>query len=262
MAFRSVATLSRRESEVAELVGDGLSNREIAGRLFISERTVEGHVAQICAKLGFRSRVQIATWVASEEKRGMPVVAPTRRFPVVERPATLSWRLLAIMTAGVPLAIAAAAYPWLPGSSSQASMLLKVVLTALALLFLVIPGVAAVALDRSRPWAGTLAIGGLLSVGTLVLALAALNLGAASISGRGFRPADYFEFAYAIAVAPLLLIHLVAAGTLLRRAPGWKLLTTVVAVFWIVRYGYGLSLSALVLWLIWDPKRGASGAPQ
>ena len=46
MAFRSVVTLSRRESEVAELVRDGLTNREIANRLFISERTVEGHVAQ------------------------------------------------------------------------------------------------------------------------------------------------------------------------------------------------------------------------
>ncbi|HET9847107.1 MAG TPA: transporter substrate-binding domain-containing protein [Candidatus Dormibacteraeota bacterium] len=74
MAFRSVTTLplTRRELEVADLVRDGLTNREIAGRLFISERTVEGHVAQICSKLGLRSRLQIATWVVEQETREAP----------------------------------------------------------------------------------------------------------------------------------------------------------------------------------------------
>lgn len=258
MAFRSVATLSRRESEVAELVGDGLSNREIAGRLFISERTVEGHVAQICAKLGFRSRVQIATWVASEQSRGAPEDPPTPPFRVVNRPARLPARLLAVMAAGVPLGIAAAAYPWVSGASSQASTPLKLLVTTAALLFLVIPGVAALALDRALPWGEGLAIGGLISLGSLVLALAAATLAADTISGRGFRAADYFEFAYALAVVPLLLIHFMAAGTVLRRTPGWKLLTTLVAGFWILRYGYGLSLSALVLWLIWNRKQGAN----
>lgn len=45
--------LSRREREVAVLVARGLTNKEIAGRLFISERTAEGHVEQIRGKLGF-----------------------------------------------------------------------------------------------------------------------------------------------------------------------------------------------------------------
>jgi pimeloyl-ACP methyl ester carboxylesterase/DNA-binding CsgD family transcriptional regulator len=59
-----IATLSRRENEVAQLLARGLSNREIAERLYLSERTVDNHVHHILAKLGFDSRVQIATWMA------------------------------------------------------------------------------------------------------------------------------------------------------------------------------------------------------
>ena len=54
--------LTRREREIAELVAEGLTNREIANRLFISERTAEGHVEQIRNKLGFTSRSQVASW--------------------------------------------------------------------------------------------------------------------------------------------------------------------------------------------------------
>lgn len=56
--------LSRREQEVAQLVARGLSNREIAERLYLSERTVDNHVHHILDKLGFDSRVQVATWLA------------------------------------------------------------------------------------------------------------------------------------------------------------------------------------------------------
>jgi non-specific serine/threonine protein kinase len=45
-------------------VADGRSNREIAERLVITEGTVEVHVKHILSKLGFRSRTQVATWVA------------------------------------------------------------------------------------------------------------------------------------------------------------------------------------------------------
>jgi len=55
--------ISRRESEVAALVAQGLTNRDIAQQLFISERTVDGHVQAILTKLEFRSRAQIASWV-------------------------------------------------------------------------------------------------------------------------------------------------------------------------------------------------------
>lgn len=59
--------LSRREKEVASLLATGLSNREIATRLYLSERTVDNHVSHILDKLGFDSRVQVATWLARNE---------------------------------------------------------------------------------------------------------------------------------------------------------------------------------------------------
>jgi DNA-binding CsgD family transcriptional regulator len=55
--------LSARETEVAALVADGLTNRQIATRLVLSERTAQNHVQHILTKLGFTTRSQIATWV-------------------------------------------------------------------------------------------------------------------------------------------------------------------------------------------------------
>jgi DNA-binding NarL/FixJ family response regulator len=54
--------LSSREAEVAALVAEGLTNRQIAARLVISERTAENHVQHILTKLGFTTRSQIAAW--------------------------------------------------------------------------------------------------------------------------------------------------------------------------------------------------------
>ncbi|HLK96024.1 MAG TPA: AAA family ATPase [Nocardioidaceae bacterium] len=54
--------LSRREAEVAGLVAEGLTNRQIAARLVISERTAQNHVQHILTKLGFTTRSQIAAW--------------------------------------------------------------------------------------------------------------------------------------------------------------------------------------------------------
>jgi non-specific serine/threonine protein kinase len=57
--------LSHRERQVAELVAEGLSNKQIAARLVISRRTVDSHVEKILTKLGFTSRVQVAAWFAA-----------------------------------------------------------------------------------------------------------------------------------------------------------------------------------------------------
>ena len=57
--------LSPRESQVAELVAAGRSNKQIGTQLFLSERTVENHVRSILDKLGFSSRTQVAAWFAT-----------------------------------------------------------------------------------------------------------------------------------------------------------------------------------------------------
>lgn len=58
------SVLTRREQEVARLVNEGLSNREIAETLVISQRTAQSHVENILRKLSFSSRAQVAAWVA------------------------------------------------------------------------------------------------------------------------------------------------------------------------------------------------------
>jgi DNA-binding NarL/FixJ family response regulator len=58
------APLTPREMQVARLVAQGRSNKQIAARLVISQRTAEGHVEHILVKLGFTSRAQVAAWIA------------------------------------------------------------------------------------------------------------------------------------------------------------------------------------------------------
>ena len=55
-----VRLLTDREKEIARLVGEGKSNREIAGELFLSEGTVRNHLSSILAKTGLRDRTQLA----------------------------------------------------------------------------------------------------------------------------------------------------------------------------------------------------------
>ena len=59
--------LGKREADVARLVADGLSNKQIGARLLISERTVETHVRSILNKLGLNSRAQVAVWVTEHD---------------------------------------------------------------------------------------------------------------------------------------------------------------------------------------------------
>jgi DNA-binding CsgD family transcriptional regulator len=65
----TAAALTRREREIAELVASGLSNREIAIRLFISKRTVDAHVEHIFSKLEISSRVQLTVMLQDRGPR-------------------------------------------------------------------------------------------------------------------------------------------------------------------------------------------------
>jgi predicted ATPase/DNA-binding CsgD family transcriptional regulator len=59
--------LTRRERQVADLIAQGLSNKDIAAALVISQRTAESHVEHILTKLGFTSRAQVAAWEAAQK---------------------------------------------------------------------------------------------------------------------------------------------------------------------------------------------------
>jgi predicted ATPase/DNA-binding CsgD family transcriptional regulator len=66
----SAARLSARETEVAQLIGQNLTNRAIARELALSEGTVRVHVEHILNKLGLRSRVQVAQWLRQHAASG------------------------------------------------------------------------------------------------------------------------------------------------------------------------------------------------
>ena len=63
-----LAALTDRERDVLELIGQGLSNREIAERLFLAEKTVKNYVTSVLAKLGMQRRTQAAAWIARRGK--------------------------------------------------------------------------------------------------------------------------------------------------------------------------------------------------
>jgi DNA-binding NarL/FixJ family response regulator len=58
--------LTAREGEVAAMVAQGMSNRQIAQELFLSERTIEVHVSKILRKLELASRTEIASWTTEQ----------------------------------------------------------------------------------------------------------------------------------------------------------------------------------------------------
>lgn len=64
------ADLTPSERKVLELIGDGLSNREIGERLGVAEKTVKNHITALLSKMGLQRRTQVAAWVAGQRSAG------------------------------------------------------------------------------------------------------------------------------------------------------------------------------------------------
>ncbi len=64
------ADLTNAERKVLELIGDGLSNREIGEKLGVAEKTVKNHITSLLAKMGLQRRTQVAAWVAGQRASG------------------------------------------------------------------------------------------------------------------------------------------------------------------------------------------------
>ncbi|MCW2694664.1 MAG: DNA-binding response regulator [Mycobacterium sp.] len=65
-----LATLSEQERKILALIGEGLTNRQIAGRLFLAEKTVKNYVSNVLAKLGLQRRTQVAVLATELRQAG------------------------------------------------------------------------------------------------------------------------------------------------------------------------------------------------
>ena len=80
-----LAGLTEQEHTTLELTGQGLSNRQIAGRMFVAEKTVKNYVSHVLAKLGMTSRTQVAVLAATEVRDHQPRPGLTARGVVTPR---------------------------------------------------------------------------------------------------------------------------------------------------------------------------------
>ncbi len=65
-AANPAANLTPTEKKVVDLIGDGMSNREIGDSLGIAEKTVKNHITSLLSKMGLQRRTQVAAWIASQ----------------------------------------------------------------------------------------------------------------------------------------------------------------------------------------------------
>ena len=81
--------LSNREAEVAELVTKGLSNKEVANQLFVTEKTVKFHLTNIYKKMNLKSRAQLIVWCMPHHQftEATQVAAPAPAAQAANRPA-------------------------------------------------------------------------------------------------------------------------------------------------------------------------------
>jgi DNA-binding CsgD family transcriptional regulator len=80
-----ISTLTGQELQVALIVADGATNREAAAALFVSPKTIEGHLGRAYAKLGVRSRTELARLLADEQKLAAPADSVGRARVAAER---------------------------------------------------------------------------------------------------------------------------------------------------------------------------------
>lgn len=79
--YKGTEQLSQREQEVAELMALGFTNAAIGRRLNVTAATVSSHAAHILAKLGFRSRAQVAAWIVATRLRAEESSSATQDSP-------------------------------------------------------------------------------------------------------------------------------------------------------------------------------------
>jgi DNA-binding CsgD family transcriptional regulator len=141
-----VVNLTRREREIAALVAQGLTNREIAERLFIAERTAEGHVESIRNKLGFRSRTQVAAWVVEQDRADSTADGDSAERMALAQPGVSGADIRAVLARPAPAAAAKTRLrpSWRPSAHPRAWL---AVLACVALA----AGAVTTSLVRGRP---------------------------------------------------------------------------------------------------------------
>jgi DNA-binding CsgD family transcriptional regulator len=102
--------LSHREAEVAELVSKGLSNKEVAGQLFVTEKTVKFHLTNIYKKMAVKSRAQLIVWCVPH----VDFVNNAQIAPAAAAPSTTSAGSIATPAAGISYSASAA----IPGTNT------------------------------------------------------------------------------------------------------------------------------------------------